>query len=44
MGSKSEEQVIVDAPYLERAAYGTKKYTLVLDLYETLVHYFESGN
>jgi hypothetical protein len=35
---------LVDAPYLEAPHSGARKYTLVLDLDETLVHYFESNN
>jgi len=35
---------LVDAPYLDPPPPWMKKYTLVLDLDETLVHYFESNN
>lgn len=41
----SDEYIeFVDAPYLEPQRKGAKKYTLVLDLDETLVHYYEMDN
>jgi hypothetical protein len=35
---------LVEAPYLKTLPENEKKHTLVLDLDETLVHYFEIGN
>ena len=41
---KDEILDLVDAPYLDQPKKGTKRYCLVLDLDETLVHYFEANN
>jgi len=41
---KDEILDLVDAPYLDLPKKGTKRYCLVLDLDETLVHYFEANN
>ena len=35
---------LVEAPYLKSEVANGRTYTLVLDLDETLVHYFEVGN
>lgn len=44
LGNKDEAITLVDAPYLDPPSKVTKRYCLVLDLDETLVHYFETNN